>query len=82
MEEYISIRDKKVKEILNNLKKQVPDVRCPAGKKVIKLCVYPHCKSALRCGDKECKNCSQTAHRICNAISLEEFTQKINEKVE
>ena len=70
MEEKPYLPDEKIEAMLNRLRKVTPDIKCPSGNKVIKLCNNPKCKSALRCGSKECKNCGKTVHLACGYIML------------
>ena len=62
--------DEKLEAMLNRLRAKVPHIKCPSGNKIDKLCTNPKCKSALRCDDKECKNCGKTLHKVCGNITL------------
>ena len=64
--------------MLNKLKKKNPNIKCPSGNKIDKLCVNPKCKSAMRCGDRKCKDCGKDLHKTCGNISLEDITETIN----
>ena len=52
MKEESFMADEKLEAMLNCLKKTVPDILCPSGNKVTKLCNNLKCNNALRCGDK------------------------------
>ena len=78
MEEPRYIPDEKLEAMLNRLKKQIPDINCPSGNRVAKLCISLKCAQALRCTDKECGSCGKGVHKFCGSVSLEEITEGIN----
>ena len=51
--------DEQLEAMLNHLKKEDPDIKCPSGKKVTRLCTSPKCKTALRCSDNKCEFCGK-----------------------
>jgi hypothetical protein len=60
--------------MLHRLRKEDPNIICPSGKKVTKICTNPTCKIALRCGDGRCKTCGKEAHVGCISMPLEDIT--------
>ena len=82
MKEESFMADEKLEAMLNCLKKTVPDILCPSGNKVTKLCNNLKCNNALRCGDKQCANCGKALHKTCGHITLEDITEVINERAE
>ena len=82
MEERRTIPDEKLEALLNRLRKNMPTTKCPSGNKITRLCNNPKCKSALRCGDKSCKDCGKALHKICSLVPLEDMTDMLNDRAE
>ena len=78
MEEPRYIPDEKLEAMLNRLKKQISDINCPSGNRVVKLCISPKCAQALRCTDKECGSCGKGTHKLCGSVGLDELTDSVN----
>jgi len=68
--------------MLNHLKKEDPDIKCPSGKTVTRLCTGDKCKNALRCSDNRCTHCGREVHLGCLSIQLEDLTEMVNLKLE
>ena len=81
-EEKNHYADEQLEAMLHKLKKEDPNILCPSGKKVTKMCMNPSCKIALRCSDSKCKTCGKETHQSCLSIPMEEITELINDKIE
>lgn len=81
-EEGRDLPDEKIEAMLNHLKKEVPNIKCPSGNRTVKLCNNPKCKYALMCNDKKCKDCGKDVHRACPIVYLEDVTELINDRAE
>ena len=57
-EKYLS--DAEIEAKLQRPKKKDPDMFCPQGKKIVKLCTNSICNcSAFRCSDMDCPSCGR-----------------------
>ena len=57
-EKYLS--DAEIEAKLHRPKKKDPDMLCPHGKKIVKLCTNSICNcSAFRCSDMDCPSCGR-----------------------
>jgi hypothetical protein len=70
--------DEKLEAMLNRLRFKVPNIKCPSGHKVTRLCVSSKCNNALRCDDEKCKDCGRTLHKICGFMPLKDMTDLMN----
>ena len=57
-----------------NSKREDPNILCPEGNKVTKVCMNPKCKIALRCDSLTCKSCGIEVHHGCLSIAFKEIT--------
>ena len=54
------ISDAELEARLNGLRKQDPEIACPSGNKVTRLCSNHICnKNSLRCKDVNCQSCGK-----------------------
>ena len=74
--------DEKMKAMLNRLRPKTPNIRCPSGNKINRLCISAKCKNALRCADEECKDCGKKLHRLCGFVPFDYITEAIHERTD
>ena len=70
-EEKNHYADEQLEAMLHKLRKEDPNILCPSGKKVIKMCINPSCQFALRCRDGKCKTCGKDNHQSCLSMKME-----------
>jgi hypothetical protein len=68
--------------MLNRLRKKIPNLLCPSGNQITRLCTNHICKTAIRCGSINCDSCGKNVHVGCGSIQLEEMTELINDRAE
>ena len=72
--------DGQLEALLDRLKKEDPNINCPEGKKVTKICLNQACANALRCSGFNCKSCGRDVHIGCFSPLLNDITEHINIK--
>lgn len=56
--EVSEINDAKFGAMLDSLRVVDPEMVCPSGKKITRICSNPQCKVALNCGQFKCESCA------------------------
>lgn len=72
--------DDQLEQILMSMRKYDPEIQCPSGNRITRLCTNPNCKVSIRCEDGRCKTCGKITHLGCMSIQLEDITDLINSK--